>query len=281
MKKIAMTGANGLLGRMTAPRLVEAGHAVTGLVRKPAPDLDIPTIEDWTRAPAALEALAQADVIIHLCGSVNPVGGNSYTSAQVDTARRVAQGVAHGAGLAKRILFTSGIGADPASRNAFLRSQGEAEAIINGAGCPATIFRLTPIIGPPDAPGDLETALRSVGGKPVNVFGNGRQRLAVIYRGDVAAALLRALDGPDGTFELAGPDILLLDDVIRIVNGGAMPQIRYTAPWLSRLIGFLAPSLNSAFVDLILKDGIADPTEAVETFNVGLTHIGDVLCPPR
>src|SRR6476661_10816583 len=71
--RILVAGAAGALGKQLVPRLVEAGHRVTGLTRSPSKqqllwDLGAePVIADALDADAVAQAVAQADpeVIVH------------------------------------------------------------------------------------------------------------------------------------------------------------------------------------------------------------------------
>ncbi|MGH8794370.1 MAG: NAD-dependent epimerase/dehydratase family protein, partial [Stackebrandtia sp.] len=82
--KIFLTGATGFLGRRVVEGLVEAGHAVTALVRNP--DAYAATVKAGRRSDflaqatlvrgsledldSAKEALAESDAVIHLASLV-------------------------------------------------------------------------------------------------------------------------------------------------------------------------------------------------------------------
>lgn len=72
-------------------------------------------------------------------------------------------------------------------------------------------------------PGPTASAFVSRGGEAVRILGSGRQRLDPIYVADVVEAIVRAtldLSAPTGTWELAGPRTMTMDEFARELNHG-------------------------------------------------------------
>ena len=112
------------------------------------------------------------------------------------------------------------------------------EEIITASDVPSVIFRCNHVFGPPDAPGPTASAFLAKRGS-VRILGNGRQRLAPIFRDDVADALVSAaldVDTPTGTFQLAGPETMTAADFARKLAGGRV-RIRRTSKPFARVPG--------------------------------------------
>jgi NAD(P)H dehydrogenase (quinone) len=259
---IAITGASGQVGTLLRQRLEEAGTEALPLNRG----------DDWAAA------IARAGAVVHLAGTLQPKGSNTYESANVETSATVAA-AARASGLG-RIVFLSYVGADPASTNAYLRSKAEAEALLVESGVPTTIFRCLHIFGPPPSPGPTAGAFLAKGGGSVPVPGSGRQLIEPLYIGDVLAAVLAAAtaESPDpGVYELAGPERMTLDDFVRALNGPEA-KLRHIPPRLSRALAHLSPSLTPALMDLLLADNVSDTPAAELGARFGFTphRVADV-----
>jgi len=158
------------------------------------------------------------DVVINLVGILNERGRATFRTVHTELAAKVT----HAARRARvrRLLHMSAIGADAArAPSKYLRSKGEAEAHIRAAApyLGFTIFRPSVIFGPGDSlTNRFASLLRLAAGflplaKP-------HARFAPIYVLDVADAFLRALHerGTIGeTYELCGPDVLTLEEIVR------------------------------------------------------------------
>lgn len=258
---VAVTGANSLVGRLLLPLSKEAGAETWALVRKPA---DLPAarvIQDWMGAPAAEEALRSADVVAHLTGELFGTRAE-YEAANVATARRVADAVRQGR--ARRVVSVSYPGADPASRNDFLRTKGEAEGLLAATGRESVVLRVHAIINSPDDPGPFEEALIAQPGKAVQTLGSGRQQIWPVHRRDVAEAVAAALvRGRPGVYDLSGPDLMTLDGLIQLLNRDPDVRIRHTPGPLARLASRFVADLSPTFVDLMLTARPGEPPARV------------------
>lgn len=259
---VAVTGASGQVGTLLRERLAERANEVRALDQG----------DDWAAG------IHSADVVVHLAGTLQPKGRNTYESANVETTRRVAT-AADEAGV-DRIVFLSYVGADPSSSNAYLRSKAKAEAVLKASGTPATIFRCLHIYGPPDHPGPTAEAFVAKGNGRVTVPGSGRQRIAPLYIGDVVDAVLHAaLDpgAPADTFELGGPDEMSMDEFVRGLNGGEVRIVHLPTP-LARILAHLVPSLTPALIDLLVRDNVTsvDPSRLAGELGFSLHRLADV-----
>jgi uncharacterized protein YbjT (DUF2867 family) len=238
-RTVAITGASGQVGTLLRERLAETPARVVPLNRG----------DDWRAA------IAGADAVVHLAGTLQPKGRDTYESANVATARTVAEAAT--AGTCSRIVFLSYVGASAGSPNEYLRAKAAAEELLVGSGVPTTIFRCLHVYGPPGHPGPTAEAFIARRGR-VAVPGSGRQRIQPLYVGDVADAVGRAATdetAPVGTFDLGGPEEMAIDDFVRAINGGAV-KIRHLPAGVARIGARLAPALTPALMDLLLCDNV-------------------------
>ncbi|MGD9736236.1 MAG: NAD-dependent epimerase/dehydratase family protein [Solirubrobacterales bacterium] len=260
--RVAITGASGQVGTLLGQRLAAAGVEVTPLGRD----------EDWAAA------IAGADAVAALAGTLQPARGESYRSANVETAAAVAAAARDGA--VGRLAFLSYVGAAPDSANEYLRAKAEAEDLLVGSGAPTTIFRCLHIYGPPSRPGPTAAAFLVRGEGRVVVPGSGGQRIAPLYLGDVVAALFGALTAAEpasGRFELGGPEEMAIDEFVRALNGGEA-RIRHLPGPVARLAARLSPALTPALIDLLLRDNVVaeDPAEIGSRFGFEPHRLADV-----
>ena len=239
---VAIVGANGHVGTSVQARVTSISNDVRPLGRH----------------DGLAVALGDADAVIHLAGTLQATGGNTYEEANVETVRRTIAALAGSS--VKRVVFLSYVGADPRSPNAYLRTKGEAEQLLLGCGLEVVVLRSTFIFGPPDSPGPSATPFVSKDSKPVSVIGSGQQRYAPVYVEDVSAALLRcALDTAvqAGTYALAGPDIFSVDEFADTLSGRDVKE-RHLGPRLARALAHVVPSLTPAMVDVLAADSLPE-----------------------
>ncbi len=259
---IAITGASGQVGMLLQERLAESQSSIIPLNRG----------ADW--APS----IGEAEVVVHLAGTLQPKGKDTYESANVVTTEAVAA-AAQNSGV-RRIVFLSYVGAALDSANAYLRAKAQAEKALVDSGVPITIFRCLHIYGPPERPGPTADAFLANGRRRVPVPGTGEQRIAPLYIGDVVSAVLCAAtrpDAPTGVFELGGPEEMTMDLFVRSLNGGQV-RIRHIPASLARVLARLSPSLTPALMDLLLCDNVtsSDPNQVAAEFGFSLRRFGDV-----
>ena len=129
--RIAMIGATGLIGRQLWP-LLEARHELLVLGRRPsgATCEKLGRMDEWP----ALLAGERLDCAISTLGTTWKKTGSWEKFAAVDRDAVLAFArAAHAAG-ARHFLAVSSSGADPASRNAYLRLKGEVEEALGAIG---------------------------------------------------------------------------------------------------------------------------------------------------
>lgn len=253
---VAITGADGHVGHAIQRRFSDLPNRVIPLGRS----------DDWS------SAIADAESVIHLAGTLQPRRPNTYLKANVGTVERCLSAL--NKGLTKRIMFLSYVGADPGSTNQYLRAKGQAEELIRACRVPSVILRSTFIYGELDDIGPSFATYQNKPGGSVSLLGDGTQRLSPIFVDDLADLVIAAaLDPktPVGTFEVSGPELFTLDDFVRHINPPNV-KIRHLPAPLARPLARLMPQLTPALVDVLLRDSVAasDPTQTAGRFGVEL-----------
>ncbi len=242
-RTICIAGGTGFVGQELISRLTRAGHALRVLTRASSHAIDLrplPSVEvavgDVYNPEFLRRGIDGCDVVVNLVGILNERGfsGAGFRRAHVELT----------AGLLRaliklrvpRLLQMSALNAD-AERGAshYLRSKGAAEQLIRAAGPTLdwTIFRPSVIFGPGDSlTNRFAQLLRATHGRLP--LARAKARFAPIYVGDVAAAFMQALHGGASSrkcIELCGPEVLTLEQIVRITAGAAhLPCHIYALP---------------------------------------------------
>ncbi len=136
MKTVAIAGASGVVGRQVLARLLT--HPAVGTVvavgRRPLEvahaKLAVRCVEFGAEEGIAAALPAGLDVAICCLGTTIRQAGSQRAFQAVDRAAVVAFATAAQQCGARRFVLLSSIGADPRSRNFYLRTKGEAEAAV-------------------------------------------------------------------------------------------------------------------------------------------------------
>jgi uncharacterized protein YbjT (DUF2867 family) len=225
---VCVLGGSGFVGSELVIRLAHAGY----WVRVPTRDFShadglrvLDTVElrlANVHEPRVLSQLfADCDAVVNLIGILNPSGDDSFERVHSALAGKLMQ-AARGAGV-RRVLHMSALGADPQGASQYLRSKGTAEAQLrappqaDGPDPAVTIFRPSLIFGPADSlTNRFARLLRlSAGFLPL---ARAAARFAPICVSDVAEAFARVLAAPPAThiYELCGPEVMTLADIVRV-----------------------------------------------------------------
>lgn len=228
LRKVAVIGGSGFIGRQVVRRLAKTGAQIVVAARdaerakllKPMGDVgqiaaipvDLASDADMARA------LAGAEAVVNLVGILAERGRQRFDALQHQGAARAAR-IAQAEG-ARRLVQLSAIGADPEDALAYPRTKGLGEVAVLAAFPTATILRPSIVFGPDDGFFNLWARMASL--SPVlPLFGGGVSRFQPVYVGDVADAVMAAL-GADGaacgkTYELGGPRVMTLRQILELV----------------------------------------------------------------
>ena len=269
-----ITGATGQVGRATIDALVRRGIRPTALIRGTAQLEGCVTISDWLVSDRAVAAIERAPTVVHLAGTLNPAD-RDYERANILPTQRVASAVSPVR--TRSLVFLSYVGASEQSANRYLATKARAERLLRETGVPLTVIRCTHIIGSPSSPGPTAASLLAKGKNSVTVLGNGKQRVAPVYLGDVVAAIEAAIiSGQAGTFDLQGPEEMTLDDLVRRLNGPAKVSIAHVPAVVARVLRFVGPKLPGPLIDVMLSDCRSEHPTAHSVFGFSLTSLDRV-----
>jgi NADH dehydrogenase len=131
-------------------------------------------------------------------------------------------------------LHMSALNADPAGPSEYLRSKGRGEAVALAAteqGLAVTVFRPSVIFGPGDGLFNRFASLLRLLPGPFPLA-CADARFAPVYVGDVATAMLRALQDPlsrGQSYELCGPRTFALRDILAYTGNRMGRKVRVVA----------------------------------------------------
>jgi uncharacterized protein YbjT (DUF2867 family) len=237
---ILVTGAGGLVGRAAVAALLGQGvEHVRAVVREPA---QVGGLRRLGAKVALLEATdpdglaAAMDGVFTACSLTGGLwarpGEDPY--AAVVTPAEVFLAAAGAAGVRRVVVCSpAAVGSEAAPANPHLAAKAEVERLVAASGLEHAILRCSHVIGP----GSRLLELLAGGGRgapgtggpghePVPVPGDGRQRVAPVWVGDVAAAIATADDAVEltATWSLAGPDERSFDALVDAVHGGPVAK---------------------------------------------------------
>ena len=288
--KVFVTGGTGLVGSHVVAALRARGDAVRALARSETSAAALarlgaePARGDLSDA-ARLEALiAGCDAVVHSAAAVLQCGGwEEWREVNVLGTERVARGAAAARarlvhlssvavyGRSRAAIDRPGHAEDfdlqraPAVREPYARSKREAEValwrVARETGLSAVALRPCVLYGEGDrhfSPRVAQVVRRGI----VPLFGDGGNRIAVVYAGNVAAAVLAALDRPEttGPFNITADGQLTLREFVerfaaglgvtphwvRIPRSFAWSVARSWDATIGALGSGAAPSLSSA-----------------------------------
>jgi len=246
MSTVLVTGATGFIGRRLVPALIDAGHEVRAMTRRPESydGPGEPVGADVMDADSLVPALDGVDVAIYL---VHSLDDPDFERKDADAARNFSAAAA-AAGLSQ-IIYMGGLGDDDdQALSAHLRSRREVEGLLGTDGVPVTVLRAAIVVGHGGISWELTRQL--VKNLPAMVVPKWvGTRTQPIYIDDVVRYLAGVVGQEEArgrVFEIGGPETLtyreMLQGVALAMNGRKLPIV---------VVPLLTPGLSSRWLALV------------------------------
>ena len=223
---VTIIGGSGFVGRHIAQRMARGGWRVRVACRRPneamqvKPYGDVGQVEPVQcniRDEASTRAVIRgADAVINCVGLLSEWGRNTFDACMAEGAGRVArlaaeEGVAH-------LVQISAIGADAASPSQYARTKAAGEAAVAAAFPGAVILRPSVVFGQDDGFFNRFAGMARLIPLVLPTVG-ADTKFQPVWVEDVAEAAARAACGEvaPGTYELGGPSVYTLREVIELM----------------------------------------------------------------
>jgi uncharacterized protein YbjT (DUF2867 family) len=272
-RRVTIVGGAGFVGRDIVRRLAARGaviavaspRAVRAGFLRPMGDVgQIATIDVDILEEAPLAQLIEGcDTVICAAGTM---AGGSFDRVHHRGPALLARLAARSG--VRRFIHISAIGADALSPSAYARSKAAGETAVVAAFPAATIFRPSLVFGPEDHLFNRFAAMARMA-PALPLIGGGETRFQPVYVGDVAQAILAALDRPPTTgkiFELGGPEILTFRQLMALLlKEIRRPRLLVPVPTpLAAIVAYVGeflpdPPLTRDQVKLLQIDNVVAP----------------------
>jgi NADH dehydrogenase len=243
---LLLTGATGLVGSALLPRLLEQETQVRCLVRDPrrlgADRVRVQiALGDLTDPPSFRNAMRGVHTVVHLAGSIRDQPRGSIEELNGIATWRMVE-AAQRSGV-ERFLFVSALGASTHNRARFFRAKALAEQAVREADIGSIVLTPSTIYAPGE--GWLRVMERLAVLPVIPLPGAGRAVCEPIWAQDVAECLIAALRSGEGRadpIELAGPQRLTYNEIVRLLArayGRSRPLLHIPTPVVSRALRLL------------------------------------------
>ncbi len=261
MSRILVTGATGFIGRRLVPALLDEGHDVRAMTRRPE-KYDGPgePVGGDMDDPASLTApLEGVDVAYYLVHSLDDA---DFERKDAEAARAFAR-AAKEQGV-QQIIYMGGLG-DDGELSAHLRSRREVESLLAETGVPVTVLRAAIVVGAGGISWEITRQL--VKNLPAMVVPKwAATRTQPIAVDDVIRYLVGVL-GQEAAlgqcFEIGGPDQLTYIDMLRVAakqdTGRSVPIIK---------VPVLTPGLSSRWLALVTDVDVTTGRNLIDSMGI-------------
>jgi uncharacterized protein YbjT (DUF2867 family) len=258
---VLVTGASGFVGSHLASALVEAGHTVRAMTRRPADYTGAgqPVAGDVSDPASLADALAGVDAAYYL---VHSLDSGDFVERDAQAARNF--GAAAAAAGVERLIYLGGLGREDQELSAHLRSRREVEQLLGEAGVPVTVLRAAIVIGHGGISWEITRQL--VAHLPAMVVPHwATTRTQPIALRDVVRYLVGVLEPAAArgrVFEIGGTEVLTYAEMMQRV---ARTHHHRTLPMLT--IPLLTPRLSSHWLAFVTDVDTATARNLVDSMS--------------
>jgi uncharacterized protein YbjT (DUF2867 family) len=292
--KVLVTGATGFVGPAVANAIVDAGHQVRVLERKPgnwkeagircqeAVQGDVTDLDSLRRAVQGIE------VVVHLV-AIRQGKPEQFQRVMIGGTRNLIA-AANEVGV-RRFVLISALGVTEETKDLvpYYNAKWAMEQDLQRSALEHVIFRPSFVFGRDG--GILPTFLKLAKLSPFTaIMGSGEQRIQPIWIDDVGAYFAQSIDHPEAakrTFEIGGPDVVAWNELWQRIRAALgirrrptvhMPigLMRAPAVVTERLPGNI-PLTRDLLTMLEAGDNVVSNADALETFDVQLVPLDEQL----
>jgi NADH dehydrogenase len=283
-KLVTIFGGGGFVGRYVVQALLRGGARVRVAERDPRHAWFLKPLgglgqtqfvaADVTLPETVRRAVAGADAVINMVG----VLAGDFERVHVAGARNVAEAAA-AAGVGT-LVHMSAIGADSAAPSAYGSSKGRGEEAVRAAFPNATIIRPSIVFGREDQ--FINRFAAMIGKAPVVPVLRAPVKFQPVFAGDVGDAMAAATDArfAGRTFELGGPDVMTMGEIIRWIAKtiGKSPSIVELPDAAGSLLASLpfAPITKDQWLMLQRDNVVAPGAQGLEALGIDATPLPSV-----
>jgi NADH dehydrogenase len=218
--RVLVLGGSGFVGRHVCEKLARLGWQITVPTRRAVNAAGVQSLPGLTVIEASVHKEADLarlmpghDAVVNLVAVLH---GNEerFESVHVDLPGKIASAMKK-AGV-QRLVHISALGADPQGPSMYQRSKARGETVLHNAGLQLTVLRPSVIFGAEDKFLNLFADLQAIA--PFMPLAGSGTRFAPVWVADVASAVAACLQKPDTigqTYELCGPDVLTLGELVK------------------------------------------------------------------
>ncbi|HEY2624884.1 MAG TPA: complex I NDUFA9 subunit family protein [Dyella sp.] len=226
-QRLVVLGGTGFVGSHLLPRLAADGHRILLLSRNREQRREMSVLPgvhvrstDIYDGNALRRQFEGADAVINLVGILNTSGRHDFRRAHVDLTQRVIA-ACQSAGVS-RLHHMSALKAGQ-GLSQYLKTKGEAETQVRNSSLDWTIYQPSVMFGVGD--GLVTRFAKLLHQMPALPLARAASRMAPTWVGDVAEAFARCVADDklslDRSFELYGPEVLTLGEIVRNIRDTA------------------------------------------------------------
>ena len=287
---ITIFGATGFIGKYVCNELVKAGYSIRVVSRsfERAKALRtgafvgqiVPVAGNINRPEDFAKLVEGSYGVVDLVGILYESGRNKFNNLHNTNAAKLAE-AAKKAGAVKFVHVSANVAED--SKAKYAQSKIAGEKAIQAAFPEAVILKPSVVFGAED---NFMNKFASMGAiSPIlPLIGGGKTKFQPVYVGDVARAVLAAIDNEAvkaGTYQLGGPQAVTFREVLSTIDIYTARKHRYlsipfcfakliggVSSFVSRIVPLIPPAITADQVELLKSDN------TVSTRSKGLKELG-------